>query len=47
MAQNNFNGPIPKELGNLKKLYLLSLGNNNLSGTLPPELGNLVELGEL
>ncbi|BFG30841.1 hypothetical protein CerSpe_171150 [Prunus speciosa] len=44
IAINSFSGPIPKELGNLKDLTILSFGTNNFSGTLPPELGNLVKL---
>ncbi|PQM36908.1 hypothetical protein Pyn_13174 [Prunus yedoensis var. nudiflora] len=44
LPSNSFSGPIPKELGNLKDLTVLSFGSNNFSGTLPPELGNLVKL---
>ncbi|BBH07190.1 Leucine-rich repeat transmembrane protein kinase [Prunus dulcis] len=44
VSHNSFSGPIPKELGNLKELFMLSFGSNNFSGTLPPELGNLVNL---
>ncbi|XVE51733.1 hypothetical protein DITRI_Ditri02bG0064400 [Diplodiscus trichospermus] len=47
IAQNAFSGPIPKELGNLKKLTLLSFGINNFFGRLPLELGNLVNLEQL
>ncbi|CAL8148938.1 unnamed protein product [Prunus armeniaca] len=39
IAINSFSGPIPKELGNLKELTILSFEFNNFSGTLPPELG--------
>ncbi|XP_050288033.1 probable LRR receptor-like serine/threonine-protein kinase At1g56140 isoform X2 [Quercus robur] len=42
-----FSGTIPKELGNLKELNMLSLASNNFSGTLPPELGNLVKLEQI
>ncbi|KAF2302817.1 hypothetical protein GH714_008553 [Hevea brasiliensis] len=47
IAHNAFSGSIPKEIGNLKELTLLSIGVNNFSGTLPPEIGNLVKLEEL
>ncbi|GKV44298.1 hypothetical protein SLEP1_g51490 [Rubroshorea leprosula] len=47
LAHNALSGPIPKELGNLKELTLLSIISNNFSGTLPPELGNLVKLEQL
>ncbi|KAM6551600.1 hypothetical protein CsatB_001408 [Cannabis sativa] len=44
VSHNAFSGPIPKELGNLKDLFMIALGSNNFSGTLPPELGNLPNL---
>ncbi|XWS16076.1 hypothetical protein CRYUN_Cryun34aG0054500 [Craigia yunnanensis] len=47
IAQNDFSGPIPKELGNLTELNMLAFGTNNFSGTLPPELGNLVNLEQI
>ncbi|KAJ0081171.1 hypothetical protein Patl1_11743 [Pistacia atlantica] len=47
IAHNAFSGPVPKELGNLKELTVLSFGSNNFSGTLPPELGNLAKLEQI
>ena len=41
LVDNNLNGSIPPELGNLTNLYYLYLNNNQLSGSIPPELGNL------
>jgi|GEM_PF-5035665 len=41
---NGLNGFIPKELGNLSKLAVLSLYQNKLSGPIPSELGNLSQL---
>ena len=44
IEENNLQGPIPAELGNLANLTSLSLGGNELSGPIPPELGNLSSL---
>ena len=41
---NSVTGPIPPELGELKKLEVLWLGANHLSGSIPPELGGLESL---
>lgn len=34
-------GTIPKEIGKLKKLKILDLGNNHLTGSIPAEIGKL------
>lgn len=34
-------GTIPKEIGKLKKLKILDLGNNHLTGPIPAEIGKL------
>jgi Leucine-rich repeat (LRR) protein len=47
LPDNNLNGPIPPELGNLSHLESLNLFSNQLSGSIPPELGNLSYLKEL
>ena len=48
MTNNNLNGRLPSELGNLSNLQTLSLSNNpELTGNLPPQLGNLVNLEKL
>ena len=47
LPENQLNGTIPTELGDLKSLVLLSLSSNNLSGVLPPELGDLDSLERL
>jgi len=44
---NNLVGTIPKELGNLTKLNVLSLFSNSLVGEIPIELGNLINLNIL
>ena len=41
-ALDKLNGEIPRELGNLVNLQVMSLSGNQLSGEIPPELGNLV-----
>ena len=45
--ENQLNGTIPAELGDLSKLEILDLAVNQLSGTIPAELGDLGELAEL
>ena len=47
LENNNLTGEIPRELGNLINLTLLSFFNNNLTGEIPRELGNLTNLTEL
>ncbi|KAJ9549888.1 hypothetical protein OSB04_022431 [Centaurea solstitialis] len=41
---NNLIGPIPKEIGLLKRLKILDLGMNQLSGPIPHEIGGLVSV---
>ncbi|RXI01451.1 hypothetical protein DVH24_014800 [Malus domestica] len=40
---NNFSGPIPKEMGDLKSLYLLNLLSNAFTGEIP-SFGNMRQL---
>ena len=47
LHENNLQGPIPLELGNLTNLEELGLFGNGLTGQIPPELGNLGNLKEL
>ncbi|KAH7845019.1 hypothetical protein Vadar_034265 [Vaccinium darrowii] len=44
LNNNNIQGIIPDELGNLESLVDLELQNNTLTGTIPPSLGNLKSL---
>ncbi|KAK7382514.1 hypothetical protein VNO80_01373 [Phaseolus coccineus] len=47
MSSNNFEGPIPNELTQLKALNALNLSNNALSGHIPSSIGNLKNLESL
>ena len=47
LTQNNLQGSIPKELGQLDMLEILSFFSNRLGGTIPKELGSLENLGSL
>jgi Leucine-rich repeat (LRR) protein len=44
LSNNQLNGSISKELGNLTYLTRLSLYNNQLTGSIPTELGSLSQL---
>lgn len=43
-AEENLTGPIPSEIGNLRKLESLNFFGNNLSGEIPSSIGNLSNL---
>ncbi|KAF3434343.1 hypothetical protein FNV43_RR25446 [Rhamnella rubrinervis] len=43
-SKNNFDGEIPKSLGNLKSLKGLNLSHSKISGHIPISLGNLTNL---
>jgi Leucine-rich repeat (LRR) protein len=47
LADNQLNGFLPAELGDLTKLKHLELHTNQLNGTIPPELGQLGKLESL
>jgi Leucine-rich repeat (LRR) protein len=47
LYDNNLNGTIPSELGNLANLQVLFLASNQLIGPIRPELGNLANLSKL
>ena len=44
LEDNNLNGYLPTELGNLSHLKLLNLSDNRLKEEIPAELGNLARL---
>jgi Leucine-rich repeat (LRR) protein len=44
---NNFDGPIPEEVGELKLLYILNLSHNAFIGQIPQSLGKLSNLESL
>ncbi|KAG6700404.1 hypothetical protein I3842_08G110900 [Carya illinoinensis] len=47
LSCNNFNGPLPKEIGNFKSLYVLNLSHNVFTGNIPQSLGKLSKLESL
>ncbi|KAL7243430.1 hypothetical protein ACSBR1_015760 [Camellia fascicularis] len=47
LSDNNFNGPIPPELGALPSVHVLYLDGNLLSGQIPSQLGSLSKLTAL
>lgn len=47
LSQNNFEGEIPKELGDLKALHVLNLSFNAFTGQIPSSLGYLSQLESL
>jgi Leucine-rich repeat (LRR) protein len=44
---NNFDGPLPEEIGELTLLYILNLSHNALTGQIPASLGKLSNLESL
>ena len=44
LGDNNLQGPIPPELGNLSNLTRIYLSGNRFTGPIPPELGSLANL---
>ncbi|KAK9986159.1 hypothetical protein SO802_031110 [Lithocarpus litseifolius] len=44
---NNFDGPIPEDIGALKSVYVLNFSHNAFIGKIPPSLGNLTPLESL
>jgi Leucine-rich repeat (LRR) protein len=44
---NNFDGPIPEEVGELKLLYILNLSHNAFTSQIPQSLGKLTNLESL
>ncbi|KAL5550442.1 hypothetical protein UlMin_000618 [Ulmus minor] len=47
LSSNKFDGPIPKEIGELIALHILNLSSNSLSGKMPTSLGKLREVESL
>lgn len=47
LCDNNLNGTLPAELGNLKKLKTFWLENGNITRPIPPEIGDLEDLETL
>ena len=47
LYENNLNGELPQELGNLSALYTLHLSRNRLTGEIPSSIGNLTSLTSL
>ena len=47
LRDNNLKGPIPRSLGQLDRLFILSLDGNSLTGRIPSEIGELRGLRDL
>ncbi|KAL5740354.1 hypothetical protein ACOSQ2_029534 [Xanthoceras sorbifolium] len=47
LSCNNFQGPIPEEIGLLKSLHVLNFSHNALIGSIPSSIGNLQQLESL
>ena len=47
LVNNNLNGELPKEIGDLTSLQVLNLFRNNITGVLPETIGNLKSLTNL
>ncbi|XP_019460985.1 PREDICTED: MDIS1-interacting receptor like kinase 2-like isoform X2 [Lupinus angustifolius] len=47
ISNNSFNGSIPHQIGELRKLRYLLFGSNQLYGSIPPTIGMLINLVEL
>jgi hypothetical protein len=47
LAENNFNGTLPADIGNLTGLELLNLSGNSLSGPIPDAIGDMQGLDVL
>ncbi|ONK70455.1 uncharacterized protein A4U43_C05F33900 [Asparagus officinalis] len=46
-SNNNFDGNIPKVIGNLGGLFMLNLSQNSLTGEIPSVIGNMRQLERL
>ncbi|KAF5462700.1 hypothetical protein F2P56_018686 [Juglans regia] len=47
LSCNNFDGPLPKEIGKFKSLYVLNLSHNGFTGNIPQSWGELSNLESL
>ena len=47
LSDNNFEGELPEDLGDLYNLTELEINNNSLTGNIPLSIDNLLELNEL
>jgi len=47
LSNNNFEGVIPKEIGDLKFLKGLNLSRNSFTGGIPPRIANMLQLESL
>ncbi|PRQ44338.1 putative leucine-rich repeat-containing, plant-type, leucine-rich repeat domain, L [Rosa chinensis] len=46
-SSNNFSGSIPKEMGELRSLYVLNLSSNAFTGEIPSSFGNMRNIESL
>ncbi|KAK9124545.1 hypothetical protein Sjap_014147 [Stephania japonica] len=47
LSNNEFEGAIPEEIGNLKALHVMNLSRNAFTGPIPSSIGNLKQLESL